>query len=146
MSMVDRVAPSRLTRPSPRELARRRRELLREPERLVTRREAADVLGISLDTVDRRLRAQAGESRTPWGAIGLPAAAVAEHLHDPWPGRGRAARLDEAVVARIVSQRRSGWTLAAIAFALNEAGVATSHGGVRWWPATVRKVISRAER
>jgi hypothetical protein len=113
---------------------------------LVTRQEAADTIGISLDTVDRRLRAQTGEGRTPSGAIGLPAAAVAEHLHDPWPGRGRPAQLDEAIVSRIVTRRRAGCTFAAIARALNEEGIATGHGGVRWWPATVRKVVLMREQ
>jgi hypothetical protein len=99
-----------------------------------------------LDTVDRRLRAQTGEARTPWGAIGLPATLLAEHLREPWPGRGRPEQLSAEIVSRIVSQRRAGWTLAAIAAALNESDVATAHGGTRWWPATVRKVLTTAER
>lgn len=144
--MPDTTEPSDETRPSRRQLARRRRELLREPDRLVTRREAAQLAGISLDTVDRRVRPLTGEGRTPWGAVGLPAAALAQQLREPWPGRGRAALLDGAVVSRIVSQRRAGWTFAAIAAALNEDGVETAHGGVRWWPATVRKVVVTVER
>jgi hypothetical protein len=48
--VVDGTEPRRLMRPSRRELARQRRESPREPDRLVTRREAADILGISLDS------------------------------------------------------------------------------------------------
>jgi hypothetical protein len=120
--------------------------LLLEPSRLVTRREAADLLGVSLDTVDRRVRVQTGEGRTPWGAIGLPAASLAEHLRDPWPGRGRPEHLGEEIVSRIVSQRRAGRSFAAIAAGLNGDGIATAHGGARWWPATVRKIVANAER
>jgi hypothetical protein len=43
-------------------------------------------------------------------------------------------------------QRRGGSTYAAIAAALNADGVATVHGGSRWWPATVRKVVMNAEQ
>jgi hypothetical protein len=112
----------------------------------VTRREAARLVGVSLDTVDRRVRPLTGERRTPSGEIGLPAAALAEQLHDPWPGRGRPGRLDAAVVSRIVSERNAGSTFAAIAAALNDDGVATAHGGRRWWPATVRKVLEAQRR
>lgn len=112
----------------------------------MTRREAADLLGVSLDTVDRRVRVQTGEGRTPWGAIGLPAESLAEHLQDPWPGRGRPNHLGEEIASRIVSQRRAGRSFAAIAAALNGDGIATAHGGARWWPATVRKIVANAER
>jgi transposase len=138
--------PVGATRPSRLELGRRRRKLLRSPERVLTRREAASLIGVSLDTVDRRVRRQTGEGRTALGEIGLPAAALAEHLREPWPGRGRPGKLDEAIVSRIVSQRTGGWTFAAIARQLNEDGVATAHGGAQWWPATVRKIVARAER
>jgi hypothetical protein len=144
--MGDAAGSNAGPRPSRSELARRRRALLREPDRLVTRREAADLIGASLDTVDRRVRVQTGEARTSWGAIGLPAEALAEHLRDPWRGRGRPEQLGREVVSTIVSRRRTGSTYAAIAAALNDEGVATGHGGARWWPATVRKVVMSAER
>jgi hypothetical protein len=110
----------------------------------VTRREAADLLGVSLDTVDRRVRVQTGEGRTPWGAIGLPAASLAELFGDPWPGRGRPESLEEEIVARIKAERRAGSSFAAIAAALNDDGITPAHGGARWWPATVRKVCLAA--
>jgi hypothetical protein len=142
--MPARTAPGGVARPSRGELAHRRRELLREPERLVTRREAAQLLGVSLDTVDRRVRQRTGEARMSSGAIGLPAAALAEVLHDPWPGRGRAAQLDASVLSRLLAERRAGRSFGAIAAALNDDRVATVHGGDRWWPATVRKVVMGA--
>ena len=139
--MSDDTQASGLVRPSRDELARRRRELLRAPERFVTRREAALLVGVSLDTVDRRVRPLIGEGRTPSGQIGLPATRLADQLRDAWPGRGRPARLDSTVVSRIASLGEAGSTFAAIAAALNDDGVATAHGGARWWPATVRKVL-----
>ena len=112
----------------------------------MTRREAAELLGVSLDTIDRRVRVRTGEGRTAWGAVGLPAVPLAELLRDPWPGRGRPETLPEEIFARIVSERRTGMTYAAIAAALNRDEIATGHGGVRWWPATVGKVVAHAER
>jgi hypothetical protein len=146
MSVSDPTAHGGELRPSRLELARRRRELLREPDRLVTRLDAARLLGVSVDTVDRRVRTRSGEGRTSLGEIGLRAGLLAEHLRDPWPGRGRPFQLDGAVVSRIVALRQAGETFAAIAAALNEDCVATAHGGARWWPATVKKVIGRGEQ
>jgi hypothetical protein len=113
---------------------------------LVTRREAAALFGISLDTVDRRLRPQTGEGRTRLGTVGLPAGALADHLLAPWPGRGRPDLLDRRTVATILAARRAGESFATIAASLNRDGVPTGHGGVCWWPATVRKVVLKAER
>lgn len=56
---------------------------------------------------------------------------------------GRPSTLPLDVVARILGERSAGdkpW--AAIAEGLNADGIPTAHGGVRWWPATVRKVAS----
>jgi DNA invertase Pin-like site-specific DNA recombinase len=57
---------------------------------------------------------------------------------------GRPPALTAAVVERIREERSEGRTLAAIADALNTQKVATGHGGLRWYPATVRAVINRA--
>jgi DNA invertase Pin-like site-specific DNA recombinase len=54
---------------------------------------------------------------------------------------GRPSSLPREVVARIVRERRGGASLSAIADGLNDEGVPTAHGGSRWWPATVRKVL-----
>lgn len=55
---------------------------------------------------------------------------------------GRPSSLPTDVVARIVTARRDGWTLAKIADDLNEAQVPTAQGGRKWYPATVRKVLA----
>jgi DNA invertase Pin-like site-specific DNA recombinase len=59
---------------------------------------------------------------------------------------GRPPSVDEAVVRRIVRERRRGRSLRAIAESLNAAGVPTGQSGKRWYAATVRAVALRAER
>jgi DNA invertase Pin-like site-specific DNA recombinase len=56
---------------------------------------------------------------------------------------GRPSTLPRPVERRIVRERRAGRTFAGIADRLNEAGVPTAHGGLRWYPATVRSVLLR---
>lgn len=58
---------------------------------------------------------------------------------------GRPRAMDEATTRRIVSERAQGWTLAAIADALNSDGVPTSRGGARWYPSTVKGALVSAE-
>lgn len=53
---------------------------------------------------------------------------------------GRPRSLPDGVVQRIISERSGGATLAVIADRLNDDGVPTAQGGLRWYPATVRKV------
>lgn len=55
---------------------------------------------------------------------------------------GRPPTLSPSVVARISEERRVGSTLARIADDLNADGVATAHGGLCWYPATVRSVLT----
>jgi len=57
---------------------------------------------------------------------------------------GRRTSLPDELVKRIAAERASGRTLAAIANGLNSEDVATGQGGVKWYPATVSKVLSRA--
>ena len=68
----------------------------------------------------------------------------------PVPGRsagrarsGRPRVLPVEVVERIRLARGEGRSLAQIARDLNEAGTPTAHGGLRWWPSTVRGVLDR---
>ena len=49
--------------------------------------------------------------------------------------------LPAELVERISRQRLAGATLQAIADQLNEEGVPTAHGGARWWPSTLGKVL-----
>ena len=55
---------------------------------------------------------------------------------------GRPALLPSQVVARIVADRAEGHSLRVIADALTAEGVATSHGGSRWYASTVRQVLA----
>ena len=55
---------------------------------------------------------------------------------------GRPPTLPAEVVARIVTDRASGVSFGKIAAALNADGVPTAQGGKRWYPATVKAVVS----
>ncbi len=54
---------------------------------------------------------------------------------------GRPRLLSDAVAARISAERAAGRTLTAIADGLTADDVPTAQGGLRWYPATVRKVL-----
>ena len=56
---------------------------------------------------------------------------------------GRPVELPESIAAEIADHREAGLSFASIARTLNENGVATAHGGAKWWPETVRKVTLR---
>lgn len=58
---------------------------------------------------------------------------------------GRKSALPDAVRDRIVTERNSGATLAAIARQLNDDGVATGQGGASWYPSTVQAVLRSAK-
>lgn len=53
---------------------------------------------------------------------------------------GRPSTLNEDVVRRIVDEHAAGKSWSAIARGLTADEVATAQGGVKWYPATVRKV------
>jgi DNA invertase Pin-like site-specific DNA recombinase len=54
---------------------------------------------------------------------------------------GRPRVLPDEIRDRIMREREAGATLRAIAGALNDEGIATAHGGVRWHASTIRAVI-----
>lgn len=54
---------------------------------------------------------------------------------------GRPRQLDLRVADRICREFRYGLGYRAIATRLNLDGVATAHGGRRWYPANVRAVV-----
>jgi hypothetical protein len=124
-------------------------------ERLAcTRRQAAEALGVSLATLDRRVVPAIETVRTEWGSRLIPVdelerylterrrEARAERRHAARPGRK--SGLDPALVARIRSEYASGRSLGEIARRLNADGVATAQGGRQWWPSTVRAVLVRS--
>ena len=76
--------------------------------------------------------------------IGARTSAALQQLKAQGKRLGRPRTLSDAVTARIVAARAAGETLAAIANDLNEDGVPTARGGVRWYPSTVKAVLSSA--
>jgi hypothetical protein len=142
-----RSAPKRICAP-PGEL-----QEVEQPNRLAySRRQAAEALGVSISTIDRRLVPLVNTVKTPWGQRLIPAAELErflrEHLEparEP-AQRGRAGRppsLPRSVVERIRLRYARGHGLAEIARGLNEEGVPTAHGGRQWWPSTIRAVLAR---
>jgi hypothetical protein len=125
-----------------------------EAERLAySRNQAAEALGVSISTIDRRVVPSVHTVKTPWGQRLIPVAELEaflrEHLEPPRePGeRGTAGRpqsLPRRLVERIRLEYAGGRGLAEIARHLNEDGVPTAHGGRRWWPSTVRAVLVRS--
>jgi hypothetical protein len=123
-------------------------------ERLAcSRRQAAEALGVSISTIDRRVVPSISTVKTPWGQRLIPITElerfIEKHLKPPRPAvqRGRAGRrpvLPERVVNRIRLEYARGDGLAEIARTLNEDGIPTAHGGRRWWPSTVRAVLVRS--
>jgi len=124
------------------------------PNRLAySRKQAAEALGVSISTIDRRVVPSVRTVKTPWGQRLIPGAELErflhEHLEPPRePGeRGAAGRppsLPQSIVERIRLEYARGRGLAEIARALNEDEVPTAHGGRQWWPSTVRAVLVRS--
>jgi DNA invertase Pin-like site-specific DNA recombinase len=59
---------------------------------------------------------------------------------------GRPRLLEDKHVRRIVTMRKKGMSLAAIANFLTTDGVPTSQGGARWYPSTVNHVLGYASK
>lgn len=75
--------------------------------------------------------------------IGARTSAALQQLKAQGKRLGRPVSLPPAVRRRIVSERASGKTLAAIATGLTEDGIPTARGG-RWHPSTVAAVLASA--
>lgn len=123
-------------------------------ERLAySRNQAAEALGVSISTIDRRVVPTIDTVKTPWGQRLIPVAELErflrQHLQSgraaaaPRPA-GRPPSLPESVVDRVRLEYARGRSLGEIARALTADGVSTAHGGLRWWPSTVRAVLLRA--
>jgi hypothetical protein len=121
-----------------------------------SREQAAQLLGISLATLDRRVVPTIATVKTGWGARLIPVEELERYLVErrdvpraPRPRReqsGRKPILPPVVVDRIRSERARGSSLAAIARRLNHDGIPTAQGGRQWWPSTLRTVLARATR
>jgi hypothetical protein len=124
-------------------------------ERLAyTRTQAAEALGVSRSTFDRRVLPLIETIEMPWGTRMIPADELERLLAE----RRRAPRLKAApparpgrprvvpthVVERIRAEHAAGSTLGEIARGLSADGVPTAHDGATWWPSTVRGVLGRS--
>lgn len=125
-------------------------------ERLAySREEAAQALGVSLATLDRRVVPAITTVSTEWGRRLIPAPELERYLAErsqrpriPPPverRRGRRPALPPEVVDRIRSAHASGESFGAIARELNREGIPTAQGGRQWWPSTIRAVLRREQ-
>ena len=121
-----------------------------------TRTQAAEALGISRSTFNRRVLPRIETVEMPWGARLIPADEL-ERLVAEWrrparegarPSRppGRPTALAPDMVDRICAERATGKSLAQIARDLNDSRTPTAHRGRQWWPSTVRAVLVRLRR
>lgn len=104
-----------------------------------SREQAAQALGVSLATLDRRVVPAIATVKTEWGGRLIPVAELerylAERTEEPrMPRRrpmrsGRKSTLPADVLARIHRQRAQGSSLAEIAGRLNREGIPTGQGG-----------------
>jgi hypothetical protein len=118
-----------------------------------SREQAAQALGVSLATLDRRVVPAIATVKTEWGARLIPVGELERYLSErqeesrmQWRRVARSARkptLPPDVVARIRHEHTCGATLAEIARRLNHDDIPTGQGGRQWWPSTVRAVLLR---
>ena len=129
------------------------REATRVERLAYTRTQAAEALGISRSTFDRRLLPYVETVAMPWGLRLIPVdeleRLVAERRRPPRENSrltrapGRPAALVPEVVKRIHAARAAGKSLAQIARDLNASDTPTAHRGRQWWPSTVRAIVLR---
>ena len=122
-------------------------------ERLAyTRSQAAQALGISRSTF-RRLLPYIETIELPWGTSLIPVdefeRLAAERRRTARPRvepatRGRKPAVPPEIAVRIHRERFAGKSLRQIAASLNRDEIPRAHGGARWWPSTVRAVLTRA--
>jgi hypothetical protein len=126
-------------------------------ERLVySREQAAQALGVSLATLDRRIVPAIATVKTEWGARLIPVRELerylAERTEHPRLSRrtaaevGRKPSLPREIVARIRHEHARGASLAEIARGLNRDDVPTGQAGRQWWRSTVRAVLLRSSQ
>lgn len=129
-------------------------ELAGRVERLAhTRAQAAEALGISLATLERRVVPEIATVATEWGGCFIPVSELerylAERTRQPRASSkavqrpGPNASAPPELVARIRTERANGISLGEIARWLNAEGARTAQGGRQCWPSTVRSVLAR---
>ena len=118
-----------------------------------TRTQAAQALGISTSTFERRILPFIETIQMDWGKRFIPVDELERflaarrqqaraELRRPVPP-GRKPGLPPEVVTRIHKEHEQGKSLRRIAQGLNTDQVRTSQGGRQWWPSTVRAVLVR---
>jgi len=130
--------------------------VVREADRVVrlayTRTQAAQALGVSRSTL-RRLLPYLETIEMPWGTRLIPVDVLERLLAQrrraaprrmPRTTPGRPAVTPPELVERLRLERAAGKSLGQIAQGLNADATPTAHGGARWWPSTVRAVLSRS--
>jgi hypothetical protein len=122
-----------------------------------TRSQAAEALGISRSTFDRRVLPFIEALEMPSGTLLVPVdelerfaaerrrAATATIRRQPRT-RGRRPAVPAEVVRRIREAHTAGRSLGEIARSLNAERVPTAQGGKQWWPSSVRSVLVRSDR
>lgn len=116
-----------------------------------TRQQAAEALGVSISTVDRRVVPSIQTVKTPWGQRLIPVSELERFVQDHLETRkratrrpvGRPATLRTDTVQRIRREFNAGRSLGEIARGLMTDGVPTAHGGQKWWPSTIRAILRR---
>jgi DNA invertase Pin-like site-specific DNA recombinase len=129
------------------------REATRVKRLVYTRTQAAEALGISRSTFNRRVLPLIETLEMPWGARLVPVDELQRLLAEkrrlarkktqPAPP-GRPAALAPAVADQIRTEHAAGKSFAEIARELNATETPTAHGGAQWWPSTVRAILNRA--
>ena len=124
-------------------------------ERLAyTRTQAAEALGVSRSTFNRRILPLVETVEMPWGTKLIPVDELqrliaerrrpARTREQPAARPGRRAAIAPSIVGRIRAEHLAGRSLGEIARGLNADRVPTAHGGAQWWPSTVRAVLRRS--
>src|SRR5205807_47805 len=116
--------------------------------------QAAEALGISLATLDRRVVPVIATVETEWGRRLIPVSELERYLTErtkqqraerrPAKRGGRTASVPLELVERIRAERAGGSSLGEIARRLNADRVPTAQGGRQWWPSTVGSVLVRS--
>jgi Recombinase len=123
------------------------------PRLVYTRKQAAQALGVSRTTFDRRVLPLLETADMPWGTRYIPVDELERFVVErrkPVPGRppaappGRPTVVPDELVHHIQLEHAKGKSLRQIARDLNDSRMPTAHGGAQWWPSTVRAVLVRS--
>ena len=130
------------------------REAARVEHLAYTRTQAAEALGISRSTFNRRVLPLIDTVAMPWGTRLIPVDELqrllaeqrrpprAQALSRTMPGRPVAVATD--VVDRIRVEHAAGSSLGKIARELTADQIPRAHGGAQWWASTVQAVLRRS--